>query len=472
MADDAASSDQADKQKRAIYCVRAAAGIVSEGLADQARAFLTLAAHHDIATVRGLLPLLPGPARAMAAQAVISHGVRGGEIGRPCALLGRAGPTLAAATEALVRNLFDHHQAAFETGTAPRPRHADLYRHAGDVYADPQRPARILMVIETRVNSSPLYMETEFLYHFSRTASRAGMSVRVFEAGVLLYDRPGQVSDEQIVDARRRLDDEVAAFAPDIILLEANFVPTTRTLDPSWVEAVRQARGCKVVPFLGDCYDNVPNFFRFWAPVSDLMIVFNQETTYPLFSGHFEKTFLACSLPFDEPTFAASESDKNLDMLIVGTSHRSRADFAMMLEAHGVPLHNRLHMRLAAEAPTIPDYADLMRRSRLTFNTGRVEENRDLTIMTGRSVEAILSRTVLLEEAGGPIDSFFLPFVHYVPFANAHQLVIFSQFLLAHPDYRQRLAEQALAWHQEHFNSARFWGALLQRLGLPVVASH
>jgi hypothetical protein len=186
-------------------------------------------------------------------------------------------------------------------------------------------------------------------------------------------------------------------------------------------------------------------------------------------SGFGEKAFLACPLPFDETLLAATEDDKTLDMVLVGTRHRSRDDLAMMLETHGVPLLARLHYRLAAEAPSIAEYADLMRRARLTLNTGRVEANRSLTILTGRCIEAIAARTVLLEETGSAIDDYFLPFVHYVPYANVHQLVIFSQFLLKHDDYRRRMAEQAFAWYQRHYTSDRFWGALLQRLDLPVV---
>ena len=63
-----------------------------------------------------------------------------------------------------------------------------------------------------------------------------------------------------------------------------------------------------------------------------------------------------------------------------------------------------------------------------------------------------------------------MPFVHYVPFANTTQLVLFTQFLRANGDCRRRIAEQAFSWHQRHYPSGWFWGALLKRLGLPVAA--
>lgn len=472
MANESAPSTAAANREAALFCVRAAAGMAAEGRMAEARAFLNLAARRDLEFLKLILPRVPPQVRTLAAEIAVLHGPRGGEIGRPCALLGNAEASLGPAADSLIRAIFDHHQREFAAGTTAEPRLAAIYTRGGDVRPDPDRPVRLLLVMEPHVNSNPLFVESDYPYHFSRSAAHAGLSVRVFDAATpLLYDRPERhpFTAEEIAGALHRLEGEVAEFAPDVILIEANFLPTPRTLDPGWLEGLRARRGCKVVALVGDCYDDIPDFFRIWGAVSDLVVLFNEETTYPVRSGFGEKAFLACPLPFDETLLAATEDDKTLDMVLVGTRHRSRDDLAMMLETHGVPLLARLHFRLAAEAPSIAEYADLMRRARLTLNTGRVEPNRSLTILTGRCIEAIAARTVLLEEVGSAIDDYFLPFVHYVPYANAHQLVMFSQFLLKHDDYRRRMAEQAFAWYQSRYTSDRFWGTLLQRLDLPVV---
>lgn len=436
--------------------------------AAEARAFTSLAARIDIDVVANVAVAGKQPAKILAANEAVLHSYRGKEFGRPCAVFGSAATTLAPGKADLIRSIFDHHQDRFEKLLTQRPPFAGVYDGGSRVPAARRRDTRVFLIIGRYINSNPKYRESDAFHHFVNSSAKAGLTTCVFEADALICDTKERFpySDEQIADAHRRLHEALAAFKPDIILLDGNFMPTGRTIDPAWLNAVRQEHGCRIATFVADCYDATANVYGVWASASDAVVIFNQETTYTHLSGHGEKAFLACSFPFDETAFLATEDGKTTDMVIVGHDTRERGVLLAMLRAYEVPIVSRLHSRMADVTPDFDEYADLLRTSRITYNTGRIGDTSSFSVLTGRCFEAILSRTVLLEEVGSSMDDYFVPYVHYVPFANFAQLVMFSQFLCANGDYRRRIAEQAYSWHQKHFASHRFWDALLNRLGV------
>ncbi|WP_448187281.1 glycosyltransferase family protein [Azospirillum sp. sgz301742] len=449
------------------FCLEQARGMLALGRMPEARALMNLATQVDPDAVRGAIDRNDPALRALAAQSIVLHSGRGQEIGHPCAILGRAGITLDPRREAMIRWIFDAHQRDFDSGAVPEPPLAGIYGGASDRRGGPDRPVRVFLIMARHIAANPYNMESDLFHHFTRSAAAAGLITRVFEADPLLYDSPKRYpySDTMIDAARRALEGDLADFRPDMILFDGNYFPTERSLGPDWLDAMRRQHGCRVAFVLADCYDTTPNLYGAWAGAADAMVLFNRETTYPMRCRQADKAFYACGVPFDEQLFAATEEDKDGDMVLIGTNHRSRADLVALIDAHGIPITARLHTRLAQDAPNIEEYAAILRWAKMTFNTGRVEDSRSLSIVTGRCFEAILSRTVLLEEAGSGLNDYFLPFVHYVPFANTAQLVMFAQFLRANDDYRRRIADQALSWHQQRYRSDQFWSALLARLG-------
>ncbi len=432
----------------------------------EARAFTSLAARIDLDVVRHVSHIGDENIRILAANEAVLHSRRGKEIGRPCAIFGSASTKLDPIKEALIRSIFDHHQKCFEDSSTVNPRFSEIYGNEGSIAESHDVSPRILFIIPRYIKNTPSYIENDLFFHFSRSSIKADMTAYAFESDALTYNFPeaSPFSGMQFTDACQRLDQALDQFKPDIIMLDGNFLPTNSTLNPSWLQAVRKEYGCQIVTVIGDCYDAAADYYGAWAEASDIMLTFNLETTHPQFSGHRNKNFLACGLPFDEEVFSSSESEKEIDMVFIGSNTRGRGDFLEMLRAYSVPIEAILHNRLATNAPNLSTYANFLRKGRITYNTGRVESSSSFSVLTGRCFEAILSKTVLLEEVGSALDDYFIPFIHYVPFSNSSQLIMFSQFLCANHDYRQRIADQAYAWHQQRYTSRRFWDALQNRL--------
>lgn len=441
-------------------CLAAAQRALAAGRAGEAQAFLTRAVQLHPPALAALAETDGAPLRALAARTLVMHSPRGPEIARPCAILGPAGPDLDPGTEALVRAIFDHHQHRFEAGAVPPL--AGLYDGAAAGFG---RGRRTLVVMAERIHGNPEFIENDVFHHVARSAAAYGLEVRTFAADRLVFDTPNRAAwtDAQISDAWADLQRTIREFRPEIVVIQSDW-PTERTLDLAWARGLR-AGGCRVVVVLSDVYDSEFDYFGLWAPEADALVYFNGETTQPQCSGHADKAFLAHGLPMDAALFAAPPGEeKEFDAAVVGGNTRSRRELLELLQAHGVAVAACLHHRLTRNSPTLEQYGLFTRKGRLTVNTGRVEKTRALSIVTGRCFEAVLARTVLLEEVGSRLSDVLLPFVHYVPFANADQLVSFARFLLRNEDYRRRIAEQAFDWHHRHYGAERFWPALLGRL--------
>lgn len=453
-----------EQEAHALHCVAAALELKSAGHDAEAFAFLVQACEFAMGPVEAVANRPDSPLFAMAIEARVLHSPRGPEILRPCAILDRASPTLPPHKEQLIRGIFDTNQELFGSGRIPLP-------PLSGVYDSPDNPpslsgTRALLVMPRWLGGNPDNVESDIWHHVSRTAARAGMTVACFEADSLTYDHPhGPGDDGRAAAGRMRaLEETLSAFRPDIVLFEGNFVPTDRTLGVEWMKDIRTRFGTRVVAFVADCYDGIVNYFGIWAEGADLVVIFNKASTNPFRAGRAGKAFVAASVPFDQALFHADLAEKSEDLVFLGANARSRKELLLMLRANQVPFRAYLHDKTRGAAPDLTEYARHLRTARTTMNTGRIEHSRYLTIATGRCFEAILAKTVVLDEHRSGLAECFVPFVHYVPFASSHQLVMFSQFLARNPAYRERVAEQAHAWHSRHYSSDRFWRALTARL--------
>jgi len=58
----------------------------------------------------------------------------------------------------------------------------------------------------------------------------------------------------------------------------------------------------------------------------------------------------------------------------------------------------------------------------MILNTGVISANHH--IVTLRVFEITYAHALLLDEVGSEIDRLYVPYVHYLPFANVHQAVM------------------------------------------------
>ena len=111
--------------------------------------------------------------------------------------------------------------------------------------------------------------------------------------------------------------------------------------------------------------------------------------------------------------------------------------------------------RLADTALSHKAYAEAMRKAAMAYSfSGR---NRGRSTVIGRQWEAIQSGTLLLEEGGSPLDEFFKPFRHYIPFNNVAEAVAYTNYFLDNRKARDEIANRATTFRRKHYSTNRFW---------------
>jgi hypothetical protein len=394
-------------------------------------------------------------------RALAGVDARMNEIFRPCPILGRAGEKLEPIQRGLIEQILNAHWAQWEGNEVPRPRHSNLFE-GGESFPPERMPSlTVATVFAKHIHSNPAYIETDFYHHFYESALSAGLKAARFAADKLVYDRkylslkpePTRPLSEEIAELTAFLE----ATKPDLVVFDGNYVPTENTIEPQYWIDQKQRLGFKLLTVVGDCYDGL-TVLRWWKDCSDAILGFHPNSVQLIDVPH---AIVLPNLPFDDASFNPS-MEKDIGVLSIGSATRDRPTWTAPLEVAGVPVHSLLHDRSAGSAPSRAEYYSLLGRSKLTFNNGYVTAKTN--ILTGRFFEGLLSRSLVLQEVGAPVEDYFSPYIHYVPVANVDQLISFARFFMESEPWRARIADAALDWWHQHYTSAKMWRFLCSRL--------
>lgn len=384
----------------------------------------------------------------------------------PCALLGPAAPALAAPAARTLGALLDATADEAAAGRLPPSEYAGRW----PLHAAPQRRLRVLFVFARHLNCSERYVRSDVAQHLEESARARGHLVESFRADRLLYG-PGAVPGERVIDGEvyrpspeacaaelAGLRDAVEAFAPDLLLFEANFLPAATTLQPGFFTTLPGRAQMRVVAVVPDLYDSAPDFAGAWAGSVDRVLCFQEQGQHAQRLREAGQLLYFPHLPFGPNPHA--HGPRLHDFVYAGSLQRSR-DAVLAVIARHVPGHHIVagDRRAGSALPDAEAFYRFLAEGRCTFNTGWLPAPH-APIQTGRSVEAMVARTALLEEMPSALARGFTPWLHYVPIEHAAQAVAATQFFAAHEAHRARLADAALAQLQAHYSPDHFWTQL------------
>jgi Glycosyl transferases group 1 len=259
------------------------------------------------------------------------------------------------------------------------------------------------------------------------------------------------------------LSAKIAAFRPDIVFLDGNYVPSVESLNPEFLSELKAKHGFKAIAFVGDAWG------RHWLPAGDRWsegcdIVYHCAPESPLESeGKHPEKLCWAGAPVNERSFFPDAS-KELDISFVGTYVSGLRPFWLTVAlqiSHRLRLKHRLlpHKREAGVALSMDRYAAVLRRSRMVLNFST--RLGPIKMMTGRSWQATTAGTVLLEEDNRFTSAYFVPFVHYVPFASRGELAYAIEFFSRNPAEAARIGEAASAFCRERYSAKEVWSQLI-----------
>ena len=371
-----------------------------------------------------------------------------------CPLLGGVGPSLSSAQESLIERILAEYEGQWETG-ALTPAKSGVYDVSGPVHT----PGAAVIVCGKHISLSPRCIESDLHIHLSRTLSQVCPRTTVFYGEDLLYD-PLKLPDitrtpADLNNALAGLEEHVRRERPELVVLEANFIGCDRSITREDMARLKAAYGFKLVALIPDLYPPIDNFALYWAPVSDLILSYF-DGEYLAAASKLGRTAAFPSLCFDPACFTSAQLiAPEVDVTYVGSRARMRDMFCAHLEGTGLSTRIRFTNRVIKYALTWPEYFTAFRRAKMTLNSGLAPSG--VNILTGRSFEAILSGSLLLQHETPALRDYLAPFIHYVPFLNVPQMVAFARYFAKHEDRRLRIVERAGAFVADRYAPERHW---------------
>lgn len=286
----------------------------------------------------------------------------------------------------------------------------------------------------------------------------------------LCFDLENSNSDwpdrKPIIEALAELKNHLKAFQPNVIVLDGLFEGSSDSLNLETLESLKNEFGFELVVLIADAYPPLKNYGAHWAPLADLTVALSDvgylAEIEALFKGGTKTLHSPCQAMSDDLFTPRPASERDIELLIDGSRRRDRDFWCAYAMEGGLNVSATLTDRHKSRALSEQEYYDRMGRAQMVINNGLVSPG--LGIMTFRIFESIWSKALLLQYAECPIEDYFQPFIHYVPFSNIHEMICYSQFLLKHEDYKERIVTEAFNWNVAHFSGKLFWRAVFSQL--------
>src|SRR5215472_5296052 len=335
-------------------------------------------------------------------------------LARECSFLGPPQNELTEINRRTIRDLLDARRQAWESGEISLPKEVNVYTR--------QRVAAqngtLAVLMPKYINCTEAAFDHDIAHHVLNSALAAGLQAVQIPADEITY-----LGSRNLSAQLTALEGVLARLRPSVIAVDGNFLPNGRTIDTNILHSLKGKFGFKIVNVVGDCYDHGADTLGYWHQVADLSVIFHR------YNRHFDKiqdkstVLVAPTVPFHEPTFCPDETaERDFDLSYVGSRNsRNRSLFIEAAMSRGVEGFVCFHDRRRDTAPTLPEYASILKRSKMVFTNGWIDSGED--IITGRAGEAILAGACLIHEVGSPISEYLVPFVHYLPVANLAQFV-------------------------------------------------
>ena len=344
-------------------------------------------------------------------------------------------------------------QMKWRDGRTPAPLLAETY----SIGIESKKP-KISIVMSKYINCVPEFIANDFTIHFFESARRFGAISDLYYADGFTY-----IPAKNIDNELSAFSQYLSTFRPEVVVIDSNYVGAANQLNARHLRRLKERFSFKVICVIGDLYDSRrENCLSAWDPCADLFVIFNKNSKHFKNYSAKHKVLVCPGMPYSENLFYAA-SDRDIEFYYCGSRSRQRDIYLKFLEEHGnLNVYARFHDRRAASAPSTEIFLEEMGRAKMTFGNGYIKPG--MSIITGRIAESILSKALLFYEAGSDIDRFLVPFVHYIPVKNAHELGAFSTFFSQNALLRETITGDAFSFWAQKYSSKKFWAAAMSIL--------
>lgn len=305
---------------------------------------------------------------------------------------------------------------------------------------------RLLVLLPYFIGNRQNNVENELTINVINSALHAGWIVQQFYGDSKIHSKRTNNNLEF-----RNLVDLIENFKPHLLCIDSNAPINFNEFSREKLLKLKQLYKFKVLMF-------VPDFelkkLRYWA--TDLVDYLNysrpsMRNKIKFISDH--KLICLPGIPYCEALF--EQQDKKHDFYFSGSKTRQREIYFDALKNTKLKINSNFGNRIFSNSPDYFHYRKNMCNSQMTFSNGYISKHNSL--ISGRFIEAILSKCVCFYEICPDLDVFFKPLRHYIPVSNIHEFAITAQFLNMHPELLYTISQNAYDYYMKHYSSKLFW---------------
>jgi len=357
-----------------------------------------------------------------------------------------------------LRALYKTRLEDWAIGRAPLPARSN-------VFDAPAHQAKVLLVAPEFIKSNADWVEYDVTVHLGGTGAAHLSQFTVHYADAIHSEQAqliGGRSEAELNTGIAALERAIEAHVPEVVFFEGSFIGGRQGIDAETMQDLKDRHGFKLATMVCDIYPPKENYAAYWATVSDLIVALNEHEYLEAARAH-TNVLVSPGVPIN---FAAMGSkpwrSRDISVFFNG-ARKSYRDMWCAFMAESVPGADlRFSDQSAAGSMALDDYLDHLSRSQIVLNNGLISA-RDHQL-NFRIFETMASGAALLQQDFALLREFFVPYVHYAPFATAPEMAETAQFLINNPDIAEAIAANALAWYQAHYRGLKFWNGVLAAL--------
>lgn len=322
---------------------------------------------------------------------------------------------------------------------------------------------RVLFVIEKWCDYNPRCGESNSLDMLVGTLRGSGLAGQI---EVFHYDEIALAVGRE--EMERRLWRRCREFAPNLVYYTS--VHAEVNPSPHFLQMLRDELGIPVAAQFYDLQGNEGYIEGFFPYLTAAVIVDAQPPAK--WKDSLCKIVWGWSA-MDGSLFYDRGGERDIPVSFFGTfwGPENRREFISYLKENGVEVATGGGQHVAlpgSQALPKRQYAELMARSKICLNFSKWTEGSGApgkAQIKGRVFEALMSRSLLLEERNEQTPHFFEEGRDCVGFATKEELLDKVRYYLAHDEERCRIATQGWETVRERWNGRKFWERVLCEIG-------
>ena len=307
---------------------------------------------------------------------------------------------------------------------------------------------------------------------FVDTAKNYGMKTDIFYTENVSYKNLESENLLNLNIAKKEIIKKIEKLRPNLIFMDCNFMGNRNTINKEYRKLIKKKYKIKIVGFIGDFYSiGALKISNYWS--NALSCLFHLEPCFKNFISNKKKPKNLFFLPYflNEKSFRYQK--KKYDLFFSGIGNIPRFPYLIFLKYlekklftnKKISFHDSEEYSKNKLSISRKKYEYYLTSSKIVLNLSSRKVAR-VRILTGRSIQAIASKSLALDEVNDSMKALYTPFKHYIPFDSIRELSIALQFIKEHPDLVNCIIEESYVHYCNNYRSDFGWKKILNLCNL------